>query len=648
MSITPFMQEPAVRLPLTLLKPSPTNPRKRFDPAKLAELADSIKKQGGVYQPILARRNPEYTEGNGMPPYEIVAGERRWRASGMAGAEDILTLVRDLTDFQAWEIQLSENIDRQDLHPLEEAEGLKRLLRGELGGPGYANADELAARLGKSRRWVFNRLALLNLCETARTALWEDKINASVAGLLARMHDTAQQKEALEHILQGFGGEPLSFRSASEWLQKKYMLRLSNARFDIKAIYAVEGPCGQCGKRSGAAPDLFTDLASGGDHCLDAKCFEAKTDEAVEQVLANALTKGQTVLEGGEARSLMPNHQQLPAGYHWLDKPCPALTDSKRTLRELMGDNKAVVVLDHPAAPMPIALVPDAAAVKVLKTRGLLKELPKPAPAEAPAAATAEPLDAAVPTLKPALRQEEPSAEAAPPAEALQPFSPDELEGLITKRSGELFSQRLAAHLKASVSTTTELPVLALRIAIEDRLGDASADAYRLLHALMGWELEGSANWYQDLCWRLRDMGGRELGELFVLSLVLEELSDGDLLSDLEAMGNSYAVGLAGHYGISLDDLQDEAEEAAEGELRAEQQRRRAAAGQDPAAIVAAAMAQPAKGGKVSIKYRNSATGEAWSGRGLQPRWLKEALANGAKLSDFEAQPQSSRAEVPA
>jgi len=77
MPTTTHTQEPALHLPLGLLKPSPTNPRQRFNQAKIDELAASIKKLGGVFQPILARPNPEYTEGNGLPPYEIVAGERR-------------------------------------------------------------------------------------------------------------------------------------------------------------------------------------------------------------------------------------------------------------------------------------------------------------------------------------------------------------------------------------------------------------------------------------------------------------------------------------------------------------------------------------------------------------------------------------------
>jgi hypothetical protein len=126
--------EQAQHIPLGLLRPSPTNPRKRFTPAKITELAESIKKLGGNFQPILARPNPEYAEGNGQPRYEIVAGERRWRACAEAGMPSVLALVRDISHFDCLEIQLVENIDREDLHPLEEAEGLKALLRDAQGG----------------------------------------------------------------------------------------------------------------------------------------------------------------------------------------------------------------------------------------------------------------------------------------------------------------------------------------------------------------------------------------------------------------------------------------------------------------------------------------------------------------------------------
>jgi ParB/RepB/Spo0J family partition protein len=375
--------EQAQHIPLGLLRPRPTNPRKRFTPAKITELAESIKKLCGNFQPILARPNPDYAEGNGQPRYEIVAGERRWRACAEAGMPSVLALVRDISHFDCLEIQLVENIDREDLHPLEEAEGLKALLRDAQGGKdaqGYATADDLAARIGKSRRWVFARLALLNLCESAREAFLADKFSASVAGLIARMPDAGQQADATKRILEGWGGEPYSYRQAAEYLHKEFMLALDKAPFDIAASFQHAGPCGACPKRSGAAPELFDDVKSG-DMCQDSACFNAKVDATHQAKLDAARAAGHTVLSGTAARELMPSISTLPQGYHWFDKPCPALTDSKATLRELFGNKSPeVITLDHPGDRI-VSLAPDAAVRKLLKAKGLLN-----APAAAPAA----------------------------------------------------------------------------------------------------------------------------------------------------------------------------------------------------------------------------------------------------------------------
>lgn len=146
-------------LPLTSLVASSTNPRKHFDPARLAELAESIK-ASGVHQPVLVRplpaaRVPE--TGRGVT-HEIVAGERRYRASQMAGEHTIPAWVRDLTDEQVLEIQLVENLLRDDLTPLEEANGYDRLLRQS-----GMDRTALAARIGKSVSYVHGRLKLLDL-----------------------------------------------------------------------------------------------------------------------------------------------------------------------------------------------------------------------------------------------------------------------------------------------------------------------------------------------------------------------------------------------------------------------------------------------------------------------------------------------------
>jgi len=631
---TPHAQEAAVHLPLTLLTPSPTNPRKRFNQDKIDELAASITKHGGVFQPILARRNPAATDTNGQPPFEIIAGERRWRASKQADMASVLALVRDITDFDALEIQLLENIDREDLHPLEEADGLHKLLRepnAAQGVQGYATAEELAQRIGKSRRWVFQRLALLNLCDAAREAFLADTINASVAGLIARMPDPANQAEATKRIVAGFGGEPYSFRAAADYLHKEFMLSLAKAKFDITAPYQCAGPCASCPKRSGAAPDLFAELNSG-DMCQDSKCFDAKTEEAHQLQLQASRDLGQQVVSGQDARALMPSPHMLPAGHQWLDKPCPSLTDSKRTLSDIIGaTHKHIVVVDHPTTETIIHLVPTTTVKQMLKAKGLLREAEQPS-SQAAAPVSAPPADMARPVLKP------------------QPLSPASLQAKIEARHGELFSTMLFKRLHAELASAAELPLLALRMLLSAWIdGDATVEAIQLLYDARGWEKPDQQRGFVfDLHRRVSTLDSRALGELLIETLLVEQLSNGWTLDDLESYGDgeNSAAPLAEHFNLKLEDLDAQAYDAAAIEVKAEEARRLNPEGAAPAldataAFVASAVPmQP----KSPIKYRNAMTGETWSGRGLMPKWLKVRLEEGHTLADFD----TTAAKVPA
>lgn len=143
---------PRTTLPITALEPGPFQPRTTMDPARLADLTASIKQQG-VLQPILARPHPT-TPGH----YQIIAGERRWQAAQAAGLHDIPVLVRQLSDTDAMAASLVENLQRQDLDPIEEATGYKRLM-GEFG----LTQDQLGDLVGKSRSHVANTVRLLQL-----------------------------------------------------------------------------------------------------------------------------------------------------------------------------------------------------------------------------------------------------------------------------------------------------------------------------------------------------------------------------------------------------------------------------------------------------------------------------------------------------
>ncbi|MGH6959862.1 MAG: ParB/RepB/Spo0J family partition protein [Dongiaceae bacterium] len=169
---------PARSLPVELIRPGPFQPRHRFDDEPLRALAESIR-ENGILQPILVRPRPDDPNS-----FEIVAGERRWRAAQLAQLHDVPVIVRDLTDQEALELALVENVQRQDLSPLEEAEGYRRLLEE------FNNTqDNLARRVGKSRSHITNALRLLGLPQPVRTLLENGQLTAGHARALLNAAD---------------------------------------------------------------------------------------------------------------------------------------------------------------------------------------------------------------------------------------------------------------------------------------------------------------------------------------------------------------------------------------------------------------------------------------------------------------------------
>jgi ParB family chromosome partitioning protein len=165
-------------VPIEFLRPCPLQPRRRFAADDLAALAESIR-QRGVIQPLLVRRAP-----NGADFFEIVAGERRWRAAQMAGAHELPVIVHELSDRDALEVAVLENVQRQDLTPLEEAEGYRRLIEE------FEHTQEaLASALGKSRSHIANLLRLLGLPAEVRALLERDELSAGHARALLGARD---------------------------------------------------------------------------------------------------------------------------------------------------------------------------------------------------------------------------------------------------------------------------------------------------------------------------------------------------------------------------------------------------------------------------------------------------------------------------
>jgi ParB family chromosome partitioning protein len=160
-------------LPIEVLEPGPFQPRGIMPPQALAELADSIRARG-ILQPLLARPHPK---GGGR--YQIIAGERRWRAAQQAGLHEVPVLVRDLADTDAMAAALVENLQRQDLNAIEEAEGYKRLLE-EFG----LTQEQLGAAVGKSRSHIANAIRLLQLPPSVRAEVMAGNLTAGHARAL--------------------------------------------------------------------------------------------------------------------------------------------------------------------------------------------------------------------------------------------------------------------------------------------------------------------------------------------------------------------------------------------------------------------------------------------------------------------------------
>lgn len=176
-----------VNLRLNDISPNAEQPRKSFDQDKLAELAASIK-ENGIIQPIIVCR--------GNQGYRIVAGERRWRAARLAGLTVVPAIIRELTDVQILQQALIENIQRQDLNPLEEASALERLLKDH-----QMTQEKLSAVVGRSRPAIANTLRLLQLPEDIQTLVREELLTAGHARALLAISGQIQQKKAAQLII---------------------------------------------------------------------------------------------------------------------------------------------------------------------------------------------------------------------------------------------------------------------------------------------------------------------------------------------------------------------------------------------------------------------------------------------------------------
>ena len=188
----------AVLVNISKVEPNREQPRKKFDEDALLELSESIK-QFGVLQPLLVQQRPDY--------YEIIAGERRWRAAKLAGVKEVPVIIKNLTEKEIVEISLIENIQREDLNPIEEAQAYKRLLTEF-----NLKQDEVAERVSKSRTAVTNSMRLLKLNEKVQQMLIDEMLTTGHARALLAIEDEEKQYEVAQRIFD----EKLSVRDTEK------------------------------------------------------------------------------------------------------------------------------------------------------------------------------------------------------------------------------------------------------------------------------------------------------------------------------------------------------------------------------------------------------------------------------------------------
>lgn len=312
------------------VRPSTFNPRKRFD---VAELVESVKAKG-IIEPLLVRPVGH--------DYEIVAGERRWRAAKEAGLETVPTVVRELSDQEALELALIENVQREDLTLLEEADGYARLQRDY----GYT-VEQLVEKTGKTKSTVYGRLKLCALGAEGRAALEAGGLTSSTALLVARVPGMVQAKAVEFLVKQGQDcEEPLSAREAARSLRHRFMPILESAPFGVldEQLVPAAGSCENCLKRSGLDAELAPLL--GANVCTDSGCYESKVDALYDLRIVAARKEGRVLLSREASEKIFGYGNSLFSKSHYADLDATVYDDPKqRKLRQLLDPEKVGLVV---------------------------------------------------------------------------------------------------------------------------------------------------------------------------------------------------------------------------------------------------------------------------------------------------------------
>lgn len=380
-----------------LIDPSPYQARKTFREVGLAELGESMR-QHGVIQPLVGRLSP-VTPGR----LELVAGERRLRGAKLAGLEAVPVIIRVLSDQQAEEMMLIENLQREDLSVLEEADGYHRMLQlKDAQGRAIYTVDAIAAKLNKPMRHVRNRLKVRRCPEAVLQAVESGEMAVSVAMLIGRLPDPKARVEVGKKVLKPEVQQvPLNYRQTEELIRTEFLMKIDKTDFDAAdpnlVPYKVDdemercfgGACTDCPFRSANMDDVETGQSAPGvrggksgvdpNVCTMPSCYRAKMDVAWKAQKALIAKTGTRVIDGEEAKKVFRAYggkitygspfaevSDKP-GYEDIGNAAYNLSGSWKT--HLKGAEVPVIIARHPLSGKRVELIERKAAAAVVKAK---------------------------------------------------------------------------------------------------------------------------------------------------------------------------------------------------------------------------------------------------------------------------------------
>lgn len=290
--------------------------------------------------------------------FELITGERRFRCAQKLNMREVPVIVRALDDKQAREIQLIENMQREGLSAIDEAQGFQDAIDSkDYGDTWSASVQALADKLSKSKSHISNRLTLLKLGESVRSAVAGGKLDTTIALLIASIPDEAKQAEAAAHIQKpnSWDTEPMTFQEAKQYIERKYRQSLNNVAFDVEdaELYPEAGACTKCKLR--IAPNV----------CTNTGCLAIKQQRHSQALAAKFEAKGRTVINEPE-KHFYEHSDSLRHGTPFFSASDTCYEDPKRrSYKELLGKT----------IPPAIAISPNGRNVEVYTNKGLSEAL---------------------------------------------------------------------------------------------------------------------------------------------------------------------------------------------------------------------------------------------------------------------------------